>query len=119
MDPERFHPLVAAGSAPGDEGDILDLRPELRRELGDRLVAVSPAVAGDLAARRIGSERVTVVPLGLDLRAFAARPALEGLPPPVVTTVARLVPVKDIPLFLDAMRIVRSEVPNVTAQVVG
>ncbi|HYM26396.1 MAG TPA: glycosyltransferase [Vicinamibacterales bacterium] len=85
----------------------------------DRIVAVSPLVRDDLLTRyRIGSAGTfVVIPLGLDLDAFAAidgraRAAARGaLEIPagavVVTTVGRLTAIKNNALFLDmAQRLV-------------
>jgi len=77
-----------------------------------RLVAITPGQRRELVALGIGSEaKVVEIPLGLDLAPFVeaasradARAAL-GLPPdePVVAIVARLVPIKDVGLFLRAL----------------
>jgi glycosyltransferase involved in cell wall biosynthesis len=211
LDPNRFDSLLAAGSPGADEGDMLELRPELRSELGDRfvsipglgrdpkpasdlralshlrrlvrefkphivhthmakagtlgrlvawtkrvpvrvhtfhgtvfeghfnpwvgrlisswerqlaritdpIVAVSPAVASDLQRRGIPSAKVRVVPLGLDLARFRGVPALRSPVPHTVCLIARLVTVKDVPLFFEATAFARQHLPDLQAIVVG
>jgi len=76
-----------------------------------RLVAITAGQKRDLIALRIGNERQVVeIPLGLELGPFIDPPsrdearALLGLTSdePVVAIVARLVPIKDVGLFLQA-----------------
>jgi glycosyltransferase involved in cell wall biosynthesis len=77
-----------------------------------RIVAITPSQRRELIELGIGDERKVVeIPLGFDLAPFldppdqnAARDRL-GLPRdvPIVAIVARLVPVKDVSLFLRAM----------------
>jgi glycosyltransferase involved in cell wall biosynthesis len=77
-----------------------------------RIVAITPSQRRELIELGIGDERKVVeIPLGLDLAPFLEAPAQNvarerlGLPPdiPIVAIVARLVPVKDVSLFLRAM----------------
>ena len=77
-----------------------------------RIVAITPSQRRELIALGIGDERKVVeIPLGFDLAPFLNAPdknvARErlGLPRdvPIVAIVARLVPVKDVSLFLRAM----------------
>jgi glycosyltransferase involved in cell wall biosynthesis len=88
---------------------------EMERSLSHittRIIAITPSQRRELIELGIGDERKVVeIPLGLDLAAFldapdqnAARDRL-GLPrdTPIVAIVARLVPVKDVSLFLRAM----------------
>jgi glycosyltransferase involved in cell wall biosynthesis len=72
-----------------------------------------------LRDRRIGVDRLRVLPLGLDLEPFARVVPLHGMPPPVVTLVARLVPVKDVAFFIRAARLVREARPDVRMQIAG
>jgi glycosyltransferase involved in cell wall biosynthesis len=60
-----------------------------------------------------------VLPLGLDLEPLLAVPPRAHDAPPVVTLVARLVPVKDVPMFLQAAAIVRERVTDVEIRIVG
>lgn len=95
----------------------------------DCLLAVSESVRRELLTLGIGSlARFRVVPLGLDLDRYhgvdAARGILRaelGLPAdaPVVTIVARLVPIKAHEVFLEAARRVRQALPASRFLVVG
>ncbi|HUP70238.1 MAG TPA: glycosyltransferase [Acidimicrobiales bacterium] len=106
----HFHPVAGRAAALAERG--------LGR-LSDAVLAVSPTVASELARHHVGRGRVRVVPLGLDLAPFAAVPALEGAPPPVLTLVARLAPVKDVPLFLEAAEMARRRVPALRVRIAG
>ena len=89
-----------------------------------RIIAITPGQRRELIELGIGDERKVVeIPLGLDLQPFRepvdraqARSRL-GLAPdrPVVAIVARLVPVKNVSLFLRAM----ASVPSAVALIVG
>ncbi len=92
------------------------------------LVAVSEAVKQDLVQLGVApAEKVRVIPLGLELSAFAGslpRGALRreaGLDEetPLVGMVGRLVPVKDVPTFLKAALRVRVARPDVRFVLVG
>ncbi len=95
----------------------------------DCLLAVSETVRRELLALGVGSPaRFRVVPLGLDLDRYrgadAARGSLRGelgLPPeaPVVTIVARLVPIKAHEVFLEAARRVHQALPASRFLIVG
>jgi glycosyltransferase involved in cell wall biosynthesis len=77
-----------------------------------RIVAITPSQRRELIELGIGDERKVVeIPLGLDLAPFLGAPHQNvardrlGLPRdvPIVAIVARLVPVKNVSLFLRAM----------------
>ena len=77
-----------------------------------RIVAITPGQRRDLIELGIGDEqKVVEIPLGLELAPFLDAPDQAearkrmGLPVdrPIVAIVARLVPVKDVSLFLRAM----------------
>jgi glycosyltransferase involved in cell wall biosynthesis len=96
--------------------------------MADALVAVSEAVKQDLVTLGVADrERIRVVPLGLDLEPFTGplpRGALRtgwNVPAdaPLVGIVGRLVPIKDVPTFLEAaVRVVRSH-PGCRFAIVG
>lgn len=84
--------------------------------LTTRLVAITPSQRRELLELGIGdAEKVVEIPLGLELRQFTAdmdrqqARALLGIrdAEPLVSIVARLVPVKNISLFLRAVALVR------------
>jgi len=94
----------------------------------DALVAVSESVRQDLVGLGIApADKIRVIPLGLDLAHLAAplpRGALRheaGIPDgaPLVGMVGRLVPIKDVPTFLRAARIVREARPEARFALVG
>lgn len=99
----------------------------------DILIAVSPEVRDDLLALGIGRpEQIRVVPLGFDLTRFdldgitrgrvgtALRRDL-GIPEdaPLITIVARLVPIKRIDVFLEAATILAERLPDVRFLIAG
>jgi glycosyltransferase involved in cell wall biosynthesis len=83
------------------------------------VIPVSPTVGSQLIDAGFPREKVRMVPLGLDLQRFASVPQITGLLPKVVSLIARLAPVKDVELFFDAMELVRAEIPDVIARVIG
>jgi glycosyltransferase involved in cell wall biosynthesis len=94
----------------------------------DALVAVSASVKQDLVALGIApAGRIRVIPLGLDLAHLAGRLPRGtlrregGIPAgaPLVGMVGRLVPIKDVPTFLRAARIVAGARPEVRFALVG
>jgi glycosyltransferase involved in cell wall biosynthesis len=122
-----FHGTVFAGHFRPGVGQALAQTERALARLTDQLLAVSPAVARDLEDRRIGRigrgvrgvRGVRVVPLGLDLDPLALVPPVAPDAAPTVTLVARLVPVKDVPLFIAAAGIARERVPGLRVQVAG
>jgi glycosyltransferase involved in cell wall biosynthesis len=96
--------------------------------LSDRLVAVSEAVKQDLVDLGVATkDHIRVVPLGLELdylthplpRGGIRNPS--GIPPnaPLVGMVGRLVPIKDVPTFLQAAAIIRKDLPECRFALVG
>src|SRR4051812_31287383 len=98
-------------------------------KFSDQLIAVSPKVKDDLVRYGIASnEKIRVTYLGLDLRKFAEKRRGEGalrrqlgLAPgiPLVGIVARLVPVKDLPLFLSAAQALLARRPETRFVIAG
>jgi glycosyltransferase involved in cell wall biosynthesis len=96
--------------------------------LADALVAVSDAVKHDLVTLGVArAEKIRVVPLGLDLEPFAAalphgalrRAGNVSAGAPLVGMVGRLVPIKDVPTFLEAARRVQQARPDCRFVLVG
>jgi glycosyltransferase involved in cell wall biosynthesis len=114
-----FHGTVFAGHFRRGVEPALVTAERALASMADAVLAVSPAVAADLAARRIGVGKTRVLPLGLDLEPLLAVPPLAADAPPVVTLVARLVAVKDVPLFLRAAELVRERVDHVDIRIAG
>lgn len=99
--------------------------------LSDAIIAISPAIRAELLSLyKIGrADQYRVVPLGFDLREFAAideaarveaRRALQ-VPPgvPVITTVGRLTAIKQHSLFLDVFQRVAATHKDAVALVAG
>jgi glycosyltransferase involved in cell wall biosynthesis len=114
-----FHGTVFAGHFRPMLGRAIATWERVLGHVSDAVIAVSPAVAGDLARHHIASGRVRVVPLGLDLEPFASVPPISGAPSPALTLVARLAPVKDIPLFIEAAQLVRERLPGLVVRIAG
>jgi glycosyltransferase involved in cell wall biosynthesis len=94
----------------------------------DALVAVSESVKQDLVDLGVArAAKIRVIPLGLELAPLAGalpRGVLRreaGIPAdaPLVGMVGRLVPIKDVPTFLEAARQVRERRPDVRFALVG
>ena len=114
-----FHGTVFSGHFHPAVGKSLEVAERALASLADAVLAVSPAVADDLRTRGIGRRSVRVLPLGLDLAPLLDVEPLHHDAPPVVTLLARLVPVKDVPLFLQAAALVRDRIPNVDIRIAG
>lgn len=95
--------------------------------LSDVLITVSEVVKQDLVDLGVApSDRIRVVPLGLELDRLAGplpKGALRvaGLPPlaPLIGMIGRLVPIKDVPTFLAAAALVRKARPDSHFALVG
>lgn len=125
---ETLHGTLLAGYyRPPVTGLLVRLERWLARRM-DAVIAVSPAVAGELAAFGIApADRVHVIPLGLDLERFRR----EGLKPtlrralglseevPLVGTVGRLVPIKGLDTFVDAAALIARVIPLAEFVIVG
>jgi glycosyltransferase involved in cell wall biosynthesis len=92
------------------------------------LVAVSAAVKQDLVQLGVApATLIRVIPLGLELTALAGALPRGGLrteagvpaDAPLVGIVGRLVPIKDLPTFLEAAVLVQEQVPDVRFAIVG
>jgi glycosyltransferase involved in cell wall biosynthesis len=96
--------------------------------LSDALITVSAGVKQDLVELGVSpAQRFRVVPLGLELEALARdlpRGGLRrerGIPvgAPLIGMVGRLVPIKDVPTFLEAAARVRQATPEARFALVG
>lgn len=94
----------------------------------DALLAVSEAVRQDLVGFGVAPEsKIRVVPLGLELeplcqplpRGVLRRKTGMPLDAPLVGVVGRLVPIKDIPTFLEAAALVHKSFPSCHFAIVG
>ncbi len=90
-----------------------------------KVIAVSDAVKKDLIEQGVDSKRVVVVQNGIDWRLVngsskSVKPESPGEPNhPIVGTITRLSPQKDIPTFLRMARLVINEIPRTQFLVIG
>jgi glycosyltransferase involved in cell wall biosynthesis len=96
--------------------------------MASALVAVSESVKSDLVSLGVApAEKIRVVPLGLELQHLAGELPRGTLrrelgvaeDAPLVGMVGRLVPIKDVPTFLRAARLVRAQRPLARFALVG
>jgi glycosyltransferase involved in cell wall biosynthesis len=95
----------------------------------DHIIAVSPKVREDLLACQLApADKIKVLYLGLDLQKMAGKPRYAGElrrelgisgNTPLIGIVARLVPIKQIHLFLDMAKIVLREIPHAHFVIAG
>ncbi len=107
---------------------LLRMEQRLAR-MTDRLVAVSPLVKEDLLAYRVAPpEKISVIPLGFDLKPFFQCRSLRGefvkelgLTPEIrlVGILGRIFPIKNHRLFLESAAQVAKQEPNVQFVIVG
>jgi len=122
-----FHGNVLRGYFGGTKSGVFRLIERVLALASTRIIAISPRVALELRDLGISAApRLIEVPLGLDLEPFLdpSRGLLRaelGLAAttPLVGLVARLVPIKDVRLFLDAARIVATARPATRFVIVG
>src|SRR5829696_3212131 len=101
----------------------------LGARLSTRIITISPRLREEIAQFGVtGRERIEVIPLGFELESFASQPRGTGdfrrslgLPTDakLVGAVGRLVPIKNIPLLLEAAATARQEDPDIRVVLVG
>lgn len=124
-----FHGHVLRGYFSEAKSRAFRLIERAMAALSDRVIAVSPKVKDDLVALGVAAAgKIDVVFLGLDLRRFeSSRRGRGGLraelglsaETPLVGLVARLVPIKRVPLFLEAAKAVLAFRPDAVFAVAG
>ncbi len=65
------------------------------------------------------SERLRVIPNGIDYDGYAAVPRQDEGRPPTVALIGRVVPIKDVKTFIRAVAVAKREVPTLQAFVLG
>jgi len=65
------------------------------------------------------SERMKIIPNGVDCGALGRLPRTAADAPPTIALVGRVVPIKDIKTYLQAVQVLRAEFPNLVALVLG
>ena len=81
----------------------------------DLIVAMGSSARGFFQAR-VADVRCEVIPSGVDLDRYRPGPERRDVD---VVVVARLVPIKRLDLFLRAIRLVRNDIPDVRAVIIG
>lgn len=123
-----YHGHALTGYFGGPKAAIYRAIEAFLSRLTDVLVTVSDAVKNDLVDLEVaGAKKIRVIPLGLDLERLAAplpraslrREAGFDATAPLIGIVGRLVPIKDVPAFLRAVRQVLDARPEVRVSVVG
>jgi polysaccharide biosynthesis protein PelF len=64
-------------------------------------------------------ERMKIIPNGIDLDRYIHLPVATADDPPTIALVGRVVPIKDIKTYLEAVRILHGEFPGLNALVLG
>ncbi len=101
----------------------------LGARLSTRIITISPRLREEIARYGVAeSDRIAVVPLGLELDEFAAQPRATGdfrrsidIPQDakLVGAVGRLAPIKNIPLLLEAAVLAGQQEPEMCVVLVG
>lgn len=103
---------------------------QITSHITDTIIALTQGLRRDLADvyQITRKERITVLPLGLDLEPFARTPRKSGtfrrqwnIPPdaPLIGIVGRFVPVKNHALFLRAAALIRQQMPDAHFVLIG
>lgn len=125
-----FHGHVFQGYFSPAKTKMFILLERITARMSDTVITLTEGLRRELAeeygiARR---SRITVLPLGLDLDAFARVPrqsgdfrSAHGIAPdvPLIGIVGRLVPIKNHELFLQAAVKVRERLPNACFAIIG
>jgi glycosyltransferase involved in cell wall biosynthesis len=124
-----FHGHVFHGYFSPAKTRLFLLIERLGARLSTRIITISPRLREEIAQFGVtGSERIEVIPLGFELEMFASQPRGAGdfrrslgLPAAatLVGAVGRLVPIKNIPLLLEAVALARQEDPAIRVVLVG
>lgn len=63
--------------------------------------------------------RMKIIPNGVDYQALSLLPQASASDPPTVALVGRVVPIKDIKTYLQAIKVLRADIPDLVALVMG
>lgn len=122
-----FHGNVFSGYFGRRTSRVIVLVERLLARLSTRIIVISPRQHAEIEALRIArGQQIVEIPLGIDLAEFLNPPTGElraelglGKAAPLVGTVARLVAIKGIEVFLDAAARVHQQDPEVHFVIVG
>jgi glycosyltransferase involved in cell wall biosynthesis len=124
-----FHGSVFKGYFDSASSQVFQFIEKALVSLSDKVVAVSPLVAEELEQRGIAPrDKIEVIYLGLELERFQKVAKHRGelrrelgiaSDIPLIGCIGRLVPIKDIPTLLKAMKLVGTAHSEATLLVVG
>jgi glycosyltransferase involved in cell wall biosynthesis len=124
-----FHGHVFHGYFSPAKTRLFLLMEQLGARLSTRIITISPSLREEIAQYGVtGRGRIVVIPLGFELEAFASQPRGTGdfrrslgLPndAKLVGAVGRLVPIKNIPLLLEAAAIARRHDQQIHVVLIG
>jgi len=122
-----FHGTVFSGYFGGPASRAVVATERALARISTRIVAISPSQRDELLRLGIGhAQKIALIPLGFDLAPFtrAERGAVRaelGIAgsSPLVGIVARLVPIKDVALFIDAAAEIAQQRADASFVIVG
>ena len=124
-----FHGHVFHGYFSPAKTRLVLLIERLGARLSTRIITISPRLREEIARYGVTrSEHIEVIPLGFDLEAFASQPRATGdfrrsldfpADAKLIGAVGRLVPIKNIPLLLEAAALARQQNPAIRVVIVG
>ncbi|MDI6854151.1 MAG: glycosyltransferase family 4 protein [Deltaproteobacteria bacterium] len=124
-----FHGHCLNGYFNAAANRVLRVLERCAARLTDRLITLSPALKRELVALGVAEpEHVAVIPLGLDLQAFACQERLRGVfrrelglkdDARLIGMVGRLVKIKNVPLLLQAAARLKDRLPNLHVAIIG
>ena len=98
---------------------FLDMQMDVARQI-PRVVTVSESSRRDIAAQMgVPTERMNVVPVGVDEEIFRPMPHVARVPGRLMTTASADVPMKGLPDLLEALAKLRVERPDAHLVVIG
>jgi glycosyltransferase involved in cell wall biosynthesis len=121
-----FHGHVLEGYFSRSGSAVVRMTERLLAKVTTHFVAISPQIAADLQKIGIGSDKITIVRLGLELdylvdppRGVLRRELSIPSAAPIIAIVGRLAPIKAHPLLFDAAPEVLRAFPDARFLVVG
>ena len=124
-----FHGHVFHGYFSPAKTRLFLLIERLGARLSTRMITISPRLREEIAEFGVAeTDQIDIIPLGFELDEFASQPRATGdfrralgIPgdAKLVGAVGRLVPIKNIPLLLEAAALARQEDPDIRVVLVG
>ena len=124
-----FHGHIFHGYFSPAKTRLVLLMERIGARLSTRIITISPRLRDEIAGFGVTKpHRIEVIPLGFELEAYATEVRGSGefrrsldLPEraKLIGAVGRLVPIKNIPLLLEAAAVARQQDPNIHVVIVG